>query len=327
MFFAVLSELGGIGPFLENAGNWSGLSPFSFAPQGESGYLGYAGHLGWLYYIAAWLSIAIGGIAAQDFMQRVLAAKDETTTVRGSYIAGIMYLTIASLTPLIGIAMYEINPGLTIAETEMMVPWLSMQYLPPALTVIFVAGIIAALMSSSDSGIIAASSLLGYNLLRYMRPKATDRDTLVWSRITVPLVTVVAVCLALFTQTVYKLMVIAWTILLVGLFASFACGFFWRKTNQYGALASLMGGIASWIGLIFYYLPATMEENVGVIVEGQVYMEWALWDAIYIASVPAFVVSILLLVAVSLFTQKIDPPKPFSDVDGKPMEVKDWMGW
>ncbi len=40
-------------------------------------------------------------------------------------------------------------------------------------------------------------------------------------------------------------------------------GTLWKKTNQYGAVVSLIGGTISWVGFISYYLPATMEANVG----------------------------------------------------------------
>ena len=52
----------------------------------------------------------------------------------------------------------------------------------------------------------------------------------------------------------------------------------------------------------------------------------AIWDATYIGSVPAFLVSAILVVVVSLATQKVDAPKPLADVDGNPMAFKNRLG-
>ena len=47
----------------------------------------------------------------------------------------------------------------------------------------------------------------------------------------------------------------------------------------------------------------------------------AFWDATYIASFPAFFMSLFLTVAVSLATQKQDVPKPITDIDGKVIDI------
>jgi solute:Na+ symporter, SSS family len=49
-------------------------------------------------------------------------------------------------------------------------------------------------------------------------------------------------------------------------------------------------------------------------------MEWAIWDAIYIALIPAAIISIVTMVVVSLATQKRDPAKPILDAQGKPVD-------
>ncbi|MCD6472094.1 sodium:solute symporter family protein [Candidatus Aerophobetes bacterium] len=327
-FPLVIGHLGGWGSFVAKAGNWAELPTWAITPvKGDAGYLGYTGSMGWLYYIAAWLSIAVGSICAQDLMQRVLAGKNETVTVRACYTSTGIYLTIGLIGPLLGIAMYAINPNLTIADTELIIPWMTAHFLPPYLAVFFVCGLFAVLMSSSDSAILASASLFGNNLQKMFKPDATDKDVLRWSRIMVPIVTIVALFIALRLQTIYKLMVIAWTIILVGLFASYAAAFFWKKANHIGALASLFAGFGSWIMLIYHYLPATMEANVGIVEEGKVYMDWAVWDAVYIASTWGFIISIVTLIVVSLLTQKINPPKPIVDTDGKPLAIKNWVGW
>lgn len=323
---AVISHVGGWDHFVANASNWAELPAFAMGPAGDVGFLGYTGLPGWFYYLGAWLAIGVGSIPAQDLMARVLSSKDEKTAVRASYIAAILYVTIGLIPVIAGIAMFEVNPDLGVPDTEMILPWMAMKFLSPFVCAIFVAGLVAALMSSADSALLAASAVVGYNGLRYFKPDASDSDTLRLTRIMVPIVAIASLLLALYAETIYRLMVIAWSVILVGLAAPYIGGYFWKKTNKPGALAALFGGFISWIAFIFYYLPATSEANVGIIEEGVVYTEWAIWDAVYIGSVPAFLVSIALLVVVSLLTQKSSPPSPLKDMDGNLMPVKNWFG-
>jgi SSS family transporter len=326
LFPIVLGDIGGWDYFINNAGNWAEMPPFALWPEGDAGFFGYTGSLGWVYAIAFWLSIMLGSIPAQDLMQRMLSARNESVAVLSSYTAGIMYLTIGLLPVLLGMMAFEIMPDLSVPETEMILPWLAVNYLHPLGTVIFVAALIAALMSSSDSAILAASSLIGYNGLKYFKPDSTEEEQLKITRIMVPIITVASLLLALYAETIYRLMVIAWTVLLVGLFAPYAAGYFWKKANRYGAWAAFIGGFVSWILFSYYFLPTTIEANIGIIEEGVVYWDWAIWDAVYLGSVPGFIVSIVLLFLVSLLTQKIDPPMPLRDMDGNPLEVEDYLG-
>ena len=324
----VVSRIGGWEYLFSHAGNWAGIPSFSMLPTAEEGYLWYFGVPGWFYYIGAWLAIGLGSIPAQDLMQRVLSAKNEKVAVQSSYISGALYLVIGIIPVILGIAMFEINPDLAIGETEMILPWLAINFMPPALTMVFVAALVAALMSSSDSALLAASSIIGYNGLRYIKPDADDRLTLKVTRICIPIVAAGSLLLALYAETIYMLVVIAWSVILVGLFAPYAAGYFWKKCNQCGAITALVGGFISWVGFSwYYYFAETAEANIGIIEEGVVYTEWALWDAVYIGSVPAFIVSIALMIGVSLFTQKLDVPKPLVDMDGNPMKLINWGGW
>ena len=61
-------------------------------PSAGEGYLGYSGATGWMYWMAAWMAIGLGSVATQDLMQRSMAARNQATSVYGSYGAGVLYL-------------------------------------------------------------------------------------------------------------------------------------------------------------------------------------------------------------------------------------------
>lgn len=319
LLLVIVPLAGGWSHLFSHAGNRAQLPAAALQPTGEHGYMGYFGLPGWFYYLGAWLSTGLGDIPSQDLAQRLLAAKNERVASGGAAIAALLYLVVGMAPVLLGSIMYELDPGLTIEETEMILPFLAIRYLPPFLTVIFAIALVAALMSSSDSALLAAASVVGRNVLRYLKPGADPELVLKVTRFCIPLIALGSLLIALYAQTIYMLAVITWSLILVGLFAPFAAGYFWRKCNQSGAVAALLGGLVSWAGAVIYLMRhLTMAANTGVVEEGAVYMDWALWDAVYIGSIPAFAFSLLIMIAVSLATQKKDPPRPLVDIEGKP---------
>lgn len=135
---------------------------------GEAGYVYYTGIEGWMYYVVAWASIGLAGtVAAQDFWQRILAAKNEKTAVRTCWITSAIYLIFGMMCPLIGIAAWEMNPTFTGAAVEQIFPWMATTLLSPYLAIFVSVGLIAALMSSGDSAALAAASLFGEEIFSW----------------------------------------------------------------------------------------------------------------------------------------------------------------
>ena len=340
MLAAAVPLAGGWDAIFSNdpAGNWMGINQWSFVPTPESaanpelgnaGFMYYTGYMGWFYWLAAWMAIGLGSIPAQDLMQRVLSAKDEKTASHSSYLAGLLYITVGMMPVIIGMIYFKLNPDLSVDDAlNKILLLMAVEHLHPIMAVIFVSALVAALMSSSDSAILAAASMIGYNGYKYFRPQATEAQTLKTTRIAVPIVTCLSLILALYFEVIYNLMVIAWSILLVSLFAPYAAAYFWKKANHIGALSAFVGGLVIWIAAYFIHLPATMAANTDVIpgVEG-VYWDWAMWDSLYISSVWGFLGSIVCLVVFSHLTQRIDPPKPLVDMDGNKLALKNWLGF
>ena len=78
--------------------------------------------------------------------------------------------------------------------------------------------------------------------------------------------------------------------------------------------------MASIVGILVYF------QTTIAVCEGD--FECGFWDAIYVlASTPAFFTSVVLLIVVSLLTQRRDPARPITDVDGNPMPFKNRLGW
>ncbi len=318
--------------------NMFNVNQWAFLPISESaahpeyenaGYLYYTGHMGWFYWLAAWMAIGFGSIAAQDLAQRMLSSKDEQTSVRCCTLGGVLYWILGSIPVILGMIAFKLYPELSFDEiSNQILLFMAAEHLPVVLTVIFVCGLVAALMSSAAAAILAGASIIGYNGLKMVKGDVSDKTSLFITRLFVPIVTAVSLLLALRFETIYQLMVVSWSVLLVSLFVPYTTAFFWKKANGMGALAAFLGGFAAWILAYFQYLPYTMEANTDVVpgVEG-VYFDWAMWDALYIASVWGLIASAVCLVVFSLLTQRVDNPKPLVDIDGKPMDTQGWFGW
>jgi solute:Na+ symporter, SSS family len=322
IFFAIVSQVGGLGEFFGMAGSQEISEPFALWPTEEDGYLGYYGTSGIFYYVAAWLALGLGAIPAQDYLQRTCASKNEATAVKSTYLAAGLYLFFGVLSPLIGLAAYTaLGPDLAAEQTEFLIVSMAMQYLHPVLTALFVAALASALMSTSDSSLLAGATMFTENLVKVFKPNLSDKASLALTRYALLVSGGISLTIALYAATIYKLAVLSNSVILVGMAAPYIIGWYWKKANHTGALASFFAGASSWIVLTFYYYNTLTLDACGFDVE------CGTWDAVYIASTPAFLISVVFFIGISLLTQKLDPPKVLTDIDGKVLDKRNPFGF
>lgn len=319
IFVGVLAAVGGFSGMLNQAGSLYVSNPLTLLPIPGEGYLGYTSYLALFYWLAAWMAVGLGSVPTQDLMQRSMSARNESVSVWGAYFAGALYLIFGVMSPLIGIMMFKLNPNIAPENTEFLLISAAMDHLHPVLTAIFIAALASALMSTSDSSILAGASVFTENILPFFKVKMDDKTKLRWTRLMVVIIGVISITIALVAGTIYRLAMVAWSLLLVGLFAPFALGMYWKKANRSGAIAAFLGGFIAWVALTSFYFPTTLEACAGD-------FDCGFWDAVYIGSTPAFIVSLVLMAAVSLLTQKSDAPLPLTDVDGNPLALKRRLG-
>lgn len=323
VFFAVLIQVGGFEGLFNHGGSVNVPEAFAILPTAQ-GYKGYSGHVGWLYWISAWITIGLGSIATQDLMQRSMAARNEATSVWGSYVAAVLYFVFGTMSALIGVMMYKLFPELKDQQVDGLIIYTAQAYLPVWLNVIFMAALTSALMSTSDSSILAGASVVTENILPLVRGHMSDEEKLTWTRIMVAILGVFCIGIAVIIGELYQLAMMAWSVLLVGMFVPFAFGMYWKSANRLGAIAGCVGGFLSWLVFVAIYLPITKAANRSE--AGEVLLDDAVWDAVYVSSPPAVLVSAILLVVVTLLTKKFDPPMELTDVDGTPLPLKNLLG-
>ncbi len=201
----------------------------------------------WANYAAAWMTIGLGSIPQQDVFQRVMAARDATTAVRASVLAGLLYWTVATLPLFIALAAVQLHPELLKDDAQLILPNMVLQHAPLWLQVLFFGALISALLSTTSGAILAPAAVLGENLIRPLFPNLADKQLLAVIRASVVAVTIASIWMALGRQDIFELVGESSAFSLVSLFVPMTAGLYWRRANRTGCLLSMSAGIGAWL--------------------------------------------------------------------------------
>ncbi|QHV98558.1 sodium:solute symporter family protein [Spirosoma endbachense] len=201
----------------------------------------------WLAYIAAWITIGLGSIPQQDVFQRVMAAKTENTSVKASYLASAMYLTIAMLPLFIALSAKLLHPDLP-KDNQLIIPNMVMRHGGLPLQVLFFGAVTSAILSVSSGAILAPSTVFGENVAKFFWPNLSDQALLKIIRWTVVIITVICVLMSTTRDTnIFDLVGESSAFSLVSLFVPLAAGIYWKRANLTGCLASMVVGFSVWL--------------------------------------------------------------------------------
>lgn len=253
----------------------------------------------WMNYIRAWLIFGLADVTAQTLMQRAFSAKNEQVAQNSFYLAGFGHLSLGLIPVTLGIIASVTMPGLVDPET--VIPELALAHLHPVAIAIFVGALLAAIMSSADSALLAAASVFSVNIMPLFKPQLSDRFRLLATRIAIPVFGSIAVYVALEVQVVYNLILDSNSVILVCVTVPFIAGVWWKRANRSGALASMAMGFLTWFVAILF-APDFPGDLLGLLV------------------------ALVTMLVVTPLTQKTDPPVPLRNGDGEEIEFKDRLG-
>jgi len=207
----------------------------------------------WLTYFGKWSMLGLGCVVGQDLIQRSLSSRTESIARWSSILAGIIYFIMGIIIIFIGLSARFVIPNLE--HSELLIPTLANKYLAGIhqfLFGIFICGLIAAIMSSADSSLLAATSLFTNNIIAKSYPNISKKAFLLLNRIATIVITLLAVIIAIYVKQVYNLMVNSCTTLLVSIFVPTSVALFFKKfVNTISCWCSMLGGFFVWIGYIF----------------------------------------------------------------------------
>jgi SSS family transporter len=234
---------GGAGKVIAAA---SDAGKFEFWPKG--------GTKEWLWFLAAWMTLAIGSIPQQDVFQRVTSAKDEKTAVRGCLVGGGVYFLFAFVPMFIAYAALVIDPGYAklfagedAREIQRILPQLILERTPLWAQVMFFGALLSAILSTASGALIAPTALFTENVIRPFAPRLGDKQFLLLLRVVLVLFTLAALLFALNSKsTMYEMVQNAYKVTLVSCIVPLAAGIYWKRADVPGAILSVVFGLVSW---------------------------------------------------------------------------------
>ena len=248
-----------------------------FGAAGEYGALSIVSTLAW----------GLGYFGMPQVLLRFMAIRSEYELKDSRRIATVWVLISLCVAVFIGVMGRTLFPTslTTAAEAENVFILLSTSLLPPMLAGLVMAGILAATISSSDSYLLIAASAFAKNIYQgLLHKKATDKQVLTISRLTLLLITGIAILIALDENSViFSIVSFAWA----GFGATFGplmilC-LFWKRINRTGAIVGMIAGG----GMVFIW--KLLIRPLGGV--------WDIYELL-----PAFLFSCVCIVAASLLT-------------------------
>lgn len=204
----------------------------------------------WLAYSGRVLMTGLGAIMGQDLLQRFLASRSESVARYSGIVGAAAYMLLGLIPLFIGIAGREIYPNL---ETpEHLIPLLAKEYLSPVAFALFACGLFSAIMSTADSYLLAGTTLVTNNVILKLRPISKEKNKIVILRLVNLAIALIALALAFTGQSIFNMMVHSGTILFVAIFVPASAALFWKGANTPSAWASVISGVAGWLGYIFF---------------------------------------------------------------------------
>ena len=208
-----------------------------------------------LAFVAAFLTAALGSIPQQDVFQRVTAAKDADTAVRGTLLGGIVYFCMAFVPIFLAYSALLIDPqmvGPLVAgdanESQLILPKLILGHTPLFAQVMFFGALLSAIMSSASGALLAPTSLFTENVLRPFLPHMSDRQFLLTLRLVLVIFALAVLVFALESDaSIYQMVQNAYKVTLVSAFAPLVLGLFWKRATTAGALLSVVLGLVTWL--------------------------------------------------------------------------------
>lgn len=255
--------------------------------------------------IVSTMAWGLGYFGMPHVLLRFMAIEDEKKLTLSRRIASIWVVIAMAVAILIGVigcaasAEGAIPVFTTSAESETIIIRFAHllgqnNFLLSLIAGVVLAGILACTMSTADSQLLTAASGVSQNLLQdFLKIKMSEKKSMLAARLTVIGIAIIAIFLAWNPDSsVFYIVSFAWA----GFGAAFGplvlFALFWKRTNWQGALAGMIAG-----GVMVFVWKYLVRPLGGL---------WNIYELL-----PAFIVSALAIVIVSLLTEA--PSKEICD--------------
>jgi SSS family solute:Na+ symporter len=219
----------------------------------------------------------------QFIVQRTLAAKDLNHGRRGALFAGLLKLPVLFIMVLPGTFARALYGPEALAQADKVLPTMMFDLLPVGIRGLVLAALVAAIMSSVDSTLNSASTLITMDFVKKFRPNASNRSLVIVGKCATGIIMLLAATWAPFILNFPSLWQYLQTVLAYlspPVVACFVFGLFWPRANRHGAFAALIVGhvvavalaLADWqvsgFSIQFLYVPPLVFTVSAIVIGG-----------------------------------------------------------
>ncbi len=292
-----VSQAGGVHAVLENASQLPAYFSLTSTGDGAGGTTPYGG-----LTIVSTLAWGLGYFGMPHILLRFMAIEDSKKLKTSRRIASVwvvISMAVAIFIGTVGVGMIGagvLDGGFDGERVIIEISKLLSTYgiFPALVAGVILSGILAATMSTADSQLLAASSSASQDIfISFFKVKLSQKKAMLIARASVILISVIGVIIALDeNSSIFRVVSFAWA----GFGAAFGplvlFSLFWKRTNKAGAVAGMVTGGA--MVFIWKYIIAKLSPVLNIY-----------------ELLPAFILSSLAIVAVSLLTKA--PDKSITD--------------
>lgn len=187
----------------------------------------------------------LGSVMSQELVQRVTASRTPQIARTSTLIAAAAYLTVGIIPLVLGLVAADLLPG--IANPEQVLIILAREYMPFWMQLLIVCALISAMLSTVDSALLVAGSLLAHNIA-FSRRTLSEEAKVRGNRLGVLFAGLVAYVLALVNDSVHDMVQEASSFGSAGVLVIAVFALFTNFGGAASAISALSVGLATYIG-------------------------------------------------------------------------------
>ncbi|GGC12428.1 sodium transporter [Parapedobacter defluvii] len=256
--FTTIDAAGGFSAVLETTKDWKLMMP---ADDPD---------FPWTMYLGGLLCISVFYNATNQFIvQRTLAAKNEWHARMGVIFGDYLKFLLPFLIIFPALVAPKLFPDLE--KPDLLFAMLVEHLLPTGLVGLVMAGLIAAVMSHLSGAINSCTTILTMDVyLPYIRPKATEKDSVQFGRLSGMVVIVLGiVCtglLALYSEKpIFIYLMNAYGYFTPGIATMFLLGILWKRTTHAGAISAGLLTVPLSLALEFAFPEMSFFNRTGIV--------------------------------------------------------------
>jgi sodium/proline symporter len=219
------------------------------------------GWLGLILFLMGWCFAGFGVVGQPHIMIRFMALDKPQNIAKARFYYYSWFVLFYAITIVVGLMARILIPQVDSFDSELALPMMSTQLLPPILAGLMLAGLFAATMSTADSLILSCSASLTRDFF------ASKRENFWITKLSTVLVTFLALGIALNgNKSVFQLVLYAWAVLAAAFGPLLIIYCLGQKVSEYLAIAMVLTGSATviiwthlgWSRVIYEIVPGIL---------------------------------------------------------------------